>query len=93
MAECLDEASDSRDCASARDDALPPDPIADSVGADDSARLLDLTDGFCDDATCYAVVGGLAVYRDSHHLTPRFALSLGPLMTPALREAVATAAD
>lgn len=92
MAECLAEESDAVACANPRRDALPPDPIAQSVAGSPSARVIDLTDGFCDSERCYAAVGGIAVYRDSHHLTPRFALSLGPLMTAELRDAVAASA-
>lgn len=88
MAECLADAASTLDCANPLEAALPPDPLADSVTSESGADVVDLREGFCDDQLCYAVVGGLAVYRDSHHLTPRFSLSLAPLISPALVAAV-----
>jgi hypothetical protein len=41
-------------------------------------KLIDLTDAFCDPTTCHAVIGGLIAYRDPHHLSSTFAITLIP---------------
>ena len=35
--------------------------------------LLDVTDGFCKDGWCPAIIGNLVAYRDQHHFTNIFA--------------------
>ena len=42
--------------------------------------LLDLTNEFCQENICPAVQKGMIVYRDSNHITERFAESLSPLL-------------
>ena len=66
-------------CSRLREHALLPDPLADAarrVGG--RVKLIDLTDEFCDDQTCFSVVGNVLVYGDSHHMTGTFARSLAP---------------
>ena len=40
------------------------------------ARYLPLDQYFCDPARCHALIGGVVVYFDSHHLTTTFSRSL-----------------
>ena len=45
------------------------------------ATLVDLSDVICPGkGTCPAVVDGMIVYRDDHHLTSTFAASLAPIL-------------
>ena len=45
---------------------------------------IDLTDFYCDDARCYAVVGQLPVYFDSDHITKPFAQTLSVALASQL---------
>ncbi|MBU1589473.1 MAG: acyltransferase, partial [Actinobacteria bacterium] len=76
-------------CAVPRATALAWDPVVDAVdAADDPAiSLVDTTDAFCDATTCHAVIGGLIAYRDPHHLSATFALTLVPRLEAAFRAA------
>ena len=51
------------------------------------ATLLNLTEHFCTRDVCPAVIGGAVVYRDGHHLTQTYALSLTDKIAAALVEA------
>ncbi|TDE15896.1 acyltransferase family protein [Jiangella asiatica] len=79
--DCLLSHPDRNDCATAAED-LPDDPQTAAVDevADPRVHLVDLTDRFCDDSTCYAVVGDLVVYRDTSHLTDEYARALAPYL-------------
>lgn len=46
--------------------------------------LLDLTNYFCKDEICPAVIGNLLVYRDGDHLTASYSKSLSPYIEPAI---------
>lgn len=66
-------------CAVSRADGLVSDPVADAAARIGSnATLVDLTDAFCDESRCHAVIGGVIAYRDPHHLSATFALTLIP---------------
>lgn len=81
--------TDPRLCARPRSEALPTDPIvvAAQAAQDSAISVLDLSDRFCDDETCYAVVGGIPVYYDADHLNLEFAR----LLRPEIEEAVGRA--
>lgn len=61
--------SNPMNCANKRADALAPDPVADAAHSMNSpqVKVLDMSDQFCDDQHCYAVIGGLQVYFDTDH--------------------------
>ncbi|MDQ4503246.1 acyltransferase family protein [Sinomonas sp. ASV322] len=67
-------------CANQKSDALPVDPMTAAVAAmnDKRARVLDLSDFFCPDSMCYAVIGGVHVYYDKDHVTRTYIRSLTP---------------
>ena len=46
-------------------------------------NLVDLSDYFCDDSRCYAVIGGASVYYDYDHMSLQFSTSLA---SPLLRQ-------
>ncbi|KQW47739.1 hypothetical protein ASC77_15020 [Nocardioides sp. Root1257] len=71
-------------CASPRDDALVPDVQADAVAtAGPGVRLITMTDQFCDDALCYAVIGRVIVYRDFAHISEEYATLMAPYLSRA----------
>ncbi|MFD6179560.1 MULTISPECIES: acyltransferase family protein [unclassified Isoptericola] len=51
------------------------------------ASYVDLTDLYCQDGTCPAVIGGVNVYRDTHHVTATYARTMTPFIERELREA------
>ena len=73
-------------CSRSRRSALRTDPLAAAARAErsPSVTVVDLTPQFCDARRCPAVIGGALVHRDSTHLTPAFAATLGPFIARAL---------
>jgi hypothetical protein len=51
---------------------------ATTLGA--TVPLVDMTDYFCDDDTCYSVVGDVVVYADSNHISGTYAKTLAPFL-------------
>ena len=43
-----------------------------------------MNDLLCDDGTCSPVVGGVLVYRDHHHLTRTYVMTLAPYLEQQL---------
>ena len=76
-------------CANGRSEALAPDPVASAARGMGSpnVKVLDLSDQFCDDQTCYAVIGGLQVYFDHDHATRSYIHSLLPVLAQRFNEA------
>ena len=76
-------------CGLGREDALKPDAIADAarLSKPDGVRLLDLTDHFCDDASCYPVVGNVIVYMDASHLMGAYSMALAPYLLAKIDKA------
>jgi hypothetical protein len=76
-----------RRCALERDAFLTEDPAAQAAPllANDRGRTIDLTDFFCDDTTCFPVIGGVLVYKDTSHITTVFSRTLGPYLTARFR--------
>lgn len=73
-------------CAVPRQAALAAyDPLPDAVAAANAsvpgrAGLVDLTAFYCGPVTCPVVIGGVNVYRDAHHRTATYALTLAPYL-------------
>lgn len=74
------------ECAVERRVAAPEDPLvhAAKINNNDSLTLVDLTDYFCDAASCYSSVGGVVVYYDANHLNVEFSRLLGPMIEARL---------
>jgi hypothetical protein len=80
--------SPAQDCTEPRSEVLQRvDPIAVAAAAS-GASLLDFTDKYCDDQTCFSVVGGANVYRDQDHLTVTWTLTLKKLIGAAITAAL-----
>jgi len=69
-------------CAVPRHVAQPADPLISAARQmnSDRVRLIDLTDHFCDDSRCYAVVGNVSVYFDADHLNGDYSKLLAPFI-------------
>lgn len=73
-------------CVVPRAEAHPADPlveVARSTG-NPGVSVIDLTDHFCDEKQCYAVVGNVAVYYDIDHLNSEYSRSTVPMIKKAL---------
>ncbi len=90
--DCLQRAS-AADCTQSPEQAFSnPDPQPEAA-AGGVATLLDLSDVYCPDGVCRSVLGGLTVYRDAHHLSEAFAISLAPVLGARLDGILATSPD
>ena len=79
--ECLEQASQVRPhtCAAKEKRVLAGfDAFQATAGTVKGSKLLDLTTYYCRDGTCPAVIGGVPVYRDFHHLTVTYARTMSP---------------
>lgn len=85
---------DAAECSGARSDVLVTnDPLRAAADGATDVTLLDFTDVFCDDDSCFPVVGGANLYRDQDHLTVSFVDTLAPWYTAAIESALARGAD
>lgn len=73
--------ADLSECATSRSEALEPsDRLLDAAGQAD-ARVVDMTDFYCDASTCPAVIGNVIVYRDTAgHTTGTYMQSMAPYL-------------
>jgi hypothetical protein len=76
------------ECASPRDEAVRPDAMTVAASQIDSPRvhLVDLTDYFCDETTCYAAIGQATVYQDLDHISAPYSRSLAPFLLDRITE-------
>ena len=63
------------------------------VGAahESGAGVIDMSDQLCVDDRCPAVIGGVLVYVDNHHMTATYSRSVAPALGRAIDHAMATA--
>ncbi|MBM7631397.1 acyltransferase family protein [Geomicrobium sediminis] len=83
--QCLEQASDSSECATPRDELLTEEQPWDWIGEENipsNVHLVDLTDHFCVDGECLPIIGNVITLRDNNHISTLYARTLGP----ALRE-------
>ncbi|WP_449373469.1 SGNH hydrolase domain-containing protein [Arthrobacter psychrolactophilus] len=74
-------------CTFLQSDNLAATNPAETLESIDRVHMIDLTDQYCRDGLCHAVVGNVLVYMDNHHLTADFAST----MSTALGERIAAA--
>jgi len=73
-------------CGRRRSSSLVPDPLAEAgrrLGG--RVHVLDFADVICTGARCNPIVHNAVAYRDTHHLTETFALTLAPRYQAFLR--------
>jgi len=86
---CLENADTPLDCAITRDEGVSKVvPWENTEGIPSNVIFTDLTDSFCDETTCYPVIGNVIVYRDDNHLTAQYAKTLAPVLKVPLKEAL-----
>ena len=49
-------------------------------------HLVDLTHLYCNKEICPAVIGNILVYRDNHHITDAFGVTLAPYIDKAVKK-------
>ncbi len=84
---CLSEnVSSVRNCAFARDKGIRQSRLDTNIAAavDNGAQVLDVTNWMCTDKVCPVIVGNLLVYRDTNHITTKYAEWLAPLIDAAV---------
>ena len=85
---CLSTNLDNADkCSAPRETSLNPAIRRAQVVAAElhGAAVIDLTDFFCNEKSCPAVIGATLVYSDEHHLTATFSRTLAPILERKLR--------
>lgn len=75
------------DCALRQEEAVGADVQTDAAAVVEGVTLIDMTDGFCTDGTCPAVVGGVMVYRDDDHMSATYSRTLAPSLHERLTDA------
>ncbi|WP_067198438.1 acyltransferase family protein [Microbacterium sp. XT11] len=76
-------------CAVPRAVAMPPDPVAQASAARaEGVWPVDLTSSLCDEAVCFAAVGGEPVFYDADHLSRAYAETLSGRLKEALPPAL-----
>lgn len=85
-AECVDVfGRDSARCKVNRDDVLAEiNPSAEFAKKNHGITILDLSDYLCDKNLCHPVVGNIQVYRDRHHISSAYMVSLAPILESRL---------
>jgi hypothetical protein len=53
------------------------------------AHYISLTRYFCDATKCHALIGGVVVYFDDHHITTTYSRSLARFLGPEIAAAIA----
>ncbi len=85
---CLEREADAANCGVPRGEGLSDVlPWENTEGLPSNVIYGDLSDYFCNDDTCPAVIGNVIVYRDDNHLTTAYAKTLAPVLKPQLEEA------
>ena len=79
------------ECASPRSEALLADPFVEAFEAleREDATVLDLSDAFCDEELCYALIGGLPVHFDDRHVSRSYSQTLAPRLWDQLEPLLA----
>jgi len=88
--QCLDQglAADLDRCDLPERQAFPdPQVYEEAADAVRGAEFVDLTSFYCRGGTCPAVIGGVNVYRDTHHLTTTYTKTMTPYLERELRDA------
>ncbi len=86
--DCLAKHNDDSRCSNKRSKVEKEDPLY-SAALDRRSKdvlALNLNNRFCDEKTCYVVIGGLIVYFDGGHVTDTYMRSLVPDIEPALKK-------
>jgi len=74
---CIERKKNPFRCAIPRDKGVSKEvPWENTEGIPSNILFADLTDYFCDQTTCFSVIGNIIVYRDDNHITATYAKTL-----------------
>ncbi|WP_315913038.1 acyltransferase family protein [Arthrobacter sp. lap29] len=78
---CLERnTADSAACGVPRADLFAATSLTDSVAKDlPDTTFIDMTDNFCNESSCPAVIGNVIVYKDGNHVTATYMKTLEPV--------------
>ena len=86
---CLEKQKNPLRCAIPRDKGVSKEvPWENTEGIPSNVIFADLTDYFCDQTTCYPIIGNIIVYRDNNHITATYAKTLALPLKESLEEAL-----
>lgn len=87
---CVDaRATDPGSCAAPRDPLIAKEqPWTRAEPLPVNVTFLDLSDAYCSEAICPAVVGNVLIYLDTNHVSATFGRTAAPFVAPALLHAV-----
>lgn len=85
--DCLAEGGDELDCAPDYGKYAQINPL-EELDLPENTYSVDLTEHFCPERQCSAVIGNVLVYRDSHHLTNEYVETMVPHLERELRESI-----
>lgn len=86
---CVSRGDPDGSCGMPRGQALSVrDPLPIAVGMVPGATAIDLTQYYCDETRCPAVIGDVIVYSDTNHITATYMRTLGPAVVEGLRQAL-----
>jgi len=80
-------------CAVARSVALPPDAVALASQQQRGIVPADMTSLLCDEAVCFAAVGGEPVFSDADHLSRAYTVTLSEHLRSSVDAALSESAD
>lgn len=87
--QCLSETKNPDACTETTAQAFSnPDPQIAAAEQTPGVALIDMSDVYCPEGTCRADLGGITAYRDAHHFSKSFALSLAPVLGQRLDDAL-----
>ena len=92
--DCVDaRPADLAGCAAPRAQLVATEPPWARAGPlPSNVGLLDLSDAYCTEVACPAVIGNVLVHLDTNHVSATFGGTLAPFVTPAVLRAVEQAA-
>lgn len=86
---CLEKKNNPLSCAIPRDQGVSKEvPWENTEGIPSNVIFADLTDYFCDQTTCYPIIGNIIVYRDDNHITATYAKTLAIPLKEHLEQAL-----
>ncbi|MGP4844767.1 acyltransferase family protein [Marinobacter sp. 1Y8] len=90
LSDCVDVfGRDATRCSVPRDEALAEEsPAAGLADRPGNLALLDMTEYFCNEQTCFPVAGNVLVYRDLHHITAAYARTMAPVLEQKIGQAL-----
>jgi hypothetical protein len=88
--ECLDmKRNDSASCSQTRAKLLAErNPVLDLSERPPNVNFIDMTEYFCNEATCPPVIGNVIVYIDDSHITSTYSRTLVPMLSRKLAGAL-----